>query len=370
MHIVADENIPGLESLLPAGATLERVHGRGLKTSAIARADALLVRSVTQVNAALLADTPVQFVGSATSGFDHVDRNYLERAGVAFAFAPGANANAVVEYVLSAIAVVDDYLARLLDGGRVGIVGYGHIGHALARRLRLLGIACAVYDPWLPEEGRRDAASLDDVLRCDVVTCHAELTTREPYSSLHLFDADVLSALGSQQLLINASRGPVVDNKALLARCGAADAPTVVLDVWEGEPAIDAGLLEAVAIGTPHIAGYSIEGKLRGSAMLVEALGAWFGVECGQSRGAGDRVLSAPSGDLSAVISANYAIAQDDADLRTAMHQTDPAQAFDRLRREYSERRELLGAIVRVPSVTSEQRDLLAALGLSVELNP
>ncbi len=368
MHIVADENIPGLEQRLPTGATLARVPGRELDAASLAVADALLVRSVTQVNEALLANTPVRFVGSATSGIDHIDRDYLASAGIAFAYAPGANANAVVEYVLTAIAAVDDYLARLLDGGRVGIVGYGHIGHALARRLRLLGVACAVYDPWLPEEGRRDAASLDDVLSCDVVTCHAELTTREPFPSLHLFDADVLSALGRQQLLVNASRGPVIDNKALLARLGAANAPAVVLDVWEGEPAIDAALLEVVVFGTPHIAGYSLEGKLRGSAMLLEALSACFESDTAQSSGADQRVLEATSAELSAVLAANYAIERDDAELRAAVCEANPASEFDRLRRDYRERSELLGATVRVPSASPEQRDLLAALGLDVEI--
>ncbi len=370
MHIVADENIPGLDALLPQGTTLQRVSGRDLGPARLAAADALLVRSVTRVDAALLAGSPVRFVGSATSGVDHVDREFLDSAGIAFAYAPGANANAVVEYVLSAAAAVDDYLDRLLDGGRVGIVGYGNIGHALASRLRLLGIDCAVYDPWLPVEGRRDAASLDEVLRCDVITCHAELTTREPYPSLHLFDAHTLDALHDRQLLINASRGACVDNRALLARCRAPHAPSVVLDVWEGEPAIDAQLLDAVAIGTPHIAGYSLEGKLRGTAMLVEALLAFMGSDEGCGSAQEDHVLTPSGADPGSVLRANYSIVRDDAALRASMDAPEPAIAFDRLRREYPERRELLGARVQVAAVTPEQRDLLAALGCSVEVVP
>ncbi|NND68595.1 MAG: 4-phosphoerythronate dehydrogenase [Halioglobus sp.] len=368
MHVVADENIPGLDTLLPEGVTLQRVPGRELDPAMLAGADALLVRSVTRVDAALLADSPVRFVGSATSGLEHVDQAYLASADIAFANAPGANANAVVEYVLTAVAAVEDYLERLLDGGRVGIIGYGHIGHALAQRLRLLGIGCAVYDPWLPREGRRDAAEFEEVMACDVISCHAELTTREPYPSLHLLDAQALAGLHGRQLLINASRGAVIDNKALLARCTAADAPAVVLDVWEGEPEIDARLLDRVAIGTPHIAGYSVEGKLRGSAMLVTELAAHMGETGAHDSTLYRHTLLADSSAIAAVLATNYDIWRDDAALRGVVNDVDSASGFDRLRREYPDRHELLGASLTVPGATPEERDLLAALGCSVEI--
>lgn len=368
MRVVADENIPGLEAMLPETVTLQRVSGRKLSRDALATADALLVRSVTPVNAALLDGTPVRFVGSATSGFDHIDNDYLKTAGIAFAYAAGANANAVVEYVLTAVAAVDDFLARLLAGGRVGIIGYGHIGRALAERLRHLGIGCAVYDPWLPREGRRDAAELADVLACDVVSCHAELTARAPYPSFHLIGAEQLAGLHARQLFINAGRGALVDNRALLARSGQSDAPALVLDVWEGEPAIDARLLDAVAIGTPHIAGYSVEGRFRGSAMLVAALAEYAGAWEAPAMSGARHCLEAQDGDLATVLVANYAIGRDDAALRAAVAGPDPAAAFDRLRREYPGRHELSGARLAVPHATPEQRDLLAALGCTVEI--
>lgn len=377
LTILADENIPAVEHYLGHLGRIERVNGRTLGHSQVAKADVLLVRSVTRVDAKLLADSPVRFVGTATSGIDHIDREYLAERGIAFAHAPGANANSVVEYVLSAVAAMNDTLERLLGGALLGIVGYGHVGRALAARLDALGIGYRIFDPWLDQRTIAHATGLDVVLGCDVVSLHAELCTQAPWPSHHLLGSRELQRLGSRSLLINASRGSVVDNAALSAQLAGAPSARVVLDVWEGEPRIDVALLQQVALGTAHIAGYSLDGKLLATRMLRDALLAHLGQDepVGQAA-SGARIatdmpaLRVPAGLAGAALAryllqARYDIHADDALMRDAMAGSEDAsaraRAFDALRRTYRERRELAGAVV--TGVLPEQEAMVRALG-------
>jgi erythronate-4-phosphate dehydrogenase len=254
-------------------AEIRYAAGRSIDAAVLKNADALLVRSVTRVDESSLGASHVRFVGSATSGTDHVDLDYLGSRGIAFAYAPGSNANSVVEYVLAVISAVDDKLEALLAGGRVGLIGYGVIGKMLASRFASLGIDHCVYDPWLDQSTIDHPAELEEVLGCDVVTLHAELTSREPWPSFHLLGEPELLRLKSDALMINTSRGPVVDNGALLGllRDDALGA-RIVLDVWEGEPQISAELLRRVHYGSPHVAGYSLDGKILATRMLCDRL--------------------------------------------------------------------------------------------------
>jgi len=385
LTVVADQNIPAAERYFSGVGRVERVNGRTLAAAQLARADILLVRSVTRVDEALLAGSAVKFVGTATSGFDHIDRDYLARKGIGFAHAPGANANSVVEYVLSAIGAVGDFLERLLVGGSVGIVGYGHIGRALAARLRALGIGFRIYDPWLDQDEIPCAADLQAVLQCDVVSLHPELCLTPPWPSHHLLGDRELAWLPPGALLINASRGPVVDNAALRARLEYARQPLAVLDVWEGEPVIDAGLLARVALGTAHIAGYSLDGKLLATRMLADAVKAFLREAAargdtvradpeagpGSAQGAARVQLPAHLSNASAVrflLASAYDIRLDDALLRESVEvhagTAGRAQAFDELRRSYRDRRELAGSVVDVAAgVAPAQVALVRALG-------
>ncbi|HEY6132122.1 MAG TPA: 4-phosphoerythronate dehydrogenase, partial [Halioglobus sp.] len=272
LRILVDENIPAAEHFLGAVGQVRYVNGRMIERSQLQSVDVLLVRSVTRVDEALLSGSPVKFVGTATSGIDHIDRDYLQRRGIAFAHAPGANANSVVEYVLAAIATVGDKLEQLLAGGVAGIVGYGNIGKAVAARLAALNIRYLVYDPWLDQDAVPCAAELNQILDCDLVSLHPELTAAQPWPSHHLLGASELRRLRPDTLLINASRGQVIDNSALLARLEAGRGPLTVLDVWAGEPNISWDLLQRVTLGTAHIAGYSLDGKLRATRMLSDAV--------------------------------------------------------------------------------------------------
>jgi erythronate-4-phosphate dehydrogenase len=301
---------------------------------------------------------------------DHIDREYLATAGIGFASAPGANANSVVEYVLAAIAAVDGQLERLLTGGTVGIVGYGAVGRTLARRLHALGVGYRISDPWLDPRSVPHAVPLEAVLSADVITLHCELTRRSPYPSYRLLGDTELGGLGAGQLLINASRGEVIDEAALLARLSGEQPPVVVLDVWDGEPAIDMRLLDRLRLGTAHIAGYSLDGKLAATRMLRDALQSYLDTPSAAHSPDPDSALSlqAPE-DLSGadlvrhLVSRVYDIARDDRQLRDTARVNDPAAAFDGLRREYRERRELAGSRVRIAAGTPEQAATIAALG-------
>lgn len=373
VHILADENIPAVEHYAGASATVTRFSGRRLSRAQLAGVDALLVRSVTRVDAQVLADTELQFVGTATSGFDHIDRDYLQQHGIGFSYAPGSNANSVVEYVLAAIAASGDHLERILSGTPVGIAGYGVIGKAVAARLRALGVQCRVYDPWLDIAGIEGATSLSGVLQCGVITLHAELTRKHPWPSYHLLAAAELAEISADSLLINASRGEVVDNAALSTLLARGAAPDVILDVWEGEPQIDATLLRQVQLGTPHIAGYSLDGKLLATRMLLRAMAGHLKIpldDPGSAAGTAP-VLRVPDGAseaglLRAVVAQRYDIHSDDTDLRAATLGANPAvaaSAFDQLRRNYPERREILGSRLAPGKLCAGAQDLLHALG-------
>lgn len=372
LRILADENIPSVEHYLGNHGRVQRVNGRALQSAQLQDVDILLVRSVTRVNEALLAGTPVQFVGTATSGVDHIDRNYLAGQGIAFAYAPGSNANSVVEYVLSATAAVGGKLEQLLGGGALGIVGFGLVGKALAARLKALNIRYRVYDPWLDQGAIPHAASLDEILGCDVICLHPELTTEQPWPSYHLLGPVELQRLDPEALLINASRGPVVDNAALLAHVDGGRGPLVVLDVWEQEPDISASLLQRVALGTAHIAGYSHDGKLEATRMLSAAVTAHLQLppppgDDPEGDAPTIRVSDCLSGAelVRTLLHARYDIRRDDTLLREAIlgSERDCGEAFDQLRRTYPQRRELIGSRIETGSDKAEHRAIIEALG-------
>ncbi len=373
-NIVADENMEGLTQYLGPLGSVHRAKGRGLDSSHLHNADVLLVRSVTAVDEQLLAGSSVKFVGTATSGFDHVDIEYLERAGIAFAHAPGSNANSVVEYVLGAVGAVEQKLEQLFSGGTVGIIGYGNIGRLLASRLAELRINYRVYDPWLAPEQISNPASLLDVLHCDVISVHAELTNKEPWPSYHLLGRDELAQIAPNTLLINASRGAVINNRALQQRLGEKDAPITILDVWEHEPQVNEALLAQVRYGTAHIAGYSLDGKLLATRMLRDALLESTSTAARESvPGSGTSVpdIYLPDGLsgaalLRALLLHNYTVSEDDRLLRESVVGLDDnakAANFDRLRKGYRSRREVFGARVITELDNPRERYILTAMG-------
>lgn len=348
LRIVADDAIPHLDQAFPSP---ERVLGSDIERAHLLGADALLVRSVTRVDAALLEGTGIRFVGSATAGVDHVDVPALRRAGITFAHAPGCNARAVVEYVLAAT------LGRGELRGPVGVVGAGQIGHRLATALRRLG-----FEVWLCDPPRAQSANTAEELfislpalleRCNTVSFHVPRVRDGAHGTKHLLDADGLRRLPSGALVINTSRGDVIDNAAL-HRWLDAGRGRAVMDVWEGEPHVRWPLVAhpQVLLATPHIAGYTAEGKARGTAMIHAALCEALGLSTTFDAAA---ALPAPSplpqlADSRAVLQSVHALHQTDAATRALLRQPERERpiAFETLRREYTFRREL-SAYARAP---------------------
>jgi len=339
MKIVADDNMPLVRELFSTYGEVVTCSGRELTAAHLVDADVLLVRSVTPVNAALLEGSPVQFVGSATIGVDHVDMDYLASRNIQFASAPGCNANAVVQYVLSALCCLrPDWL-----GETVGIVGCGNVGGRLYGTLRALGVDCRCYDPFLNTATIGGLTTFERVLEADILCLHTPLTTGGAYPTHHLLNETALMNFAPGGLLLNAGRGPVVDNAALL-RLNRGEQWQVVLDVWESEPAISLPLLEQITMGTPHIAGYSEDGKINGTYMVCEAFCQWLGQPSPAKPGRDEPVQWLSVKSLAEAILAVYDIAGDDRRMREVLLSAGyPAAVgfgFDQLRKTYPARLE------------------------------
>ncbi|WP_215787510.1 4-phosphoerythronate dehydrogenase PdxB [Pantoea dispersa] len=374
MKILVDENMPYARELFSRTGEVVAVPGRPLPAAELQDASALMVRSVTKVDAALLAGTPVKFVGTATAGTDHVDDASLAAAGIGFSAAPGCNAIAVVEYVFSALLLLAERDGFDLRDRTVGIVGVGNVGGRLAKRLAAWGVKTLLCDPPRADRGDdEDFHSLDAlVAQADILTFHTPLFKDGRYKSWHLADAALLMALRPNTILINACRGPVVDNAALLEVLKLRNDLSVVLDVWEPEPDLNLDLLDKVDIATAHIAGYTLEGKARGTTQVFEAWSEFIGQP---QQVALDTLLPRPEfgtltlhgkldqPTLKRLVHLVYDVRRDDAPLRKVAAQ--PGE-FDRLRKQYVERREW--SSLQVICDEAESAALLNQLGFSATL--
>lgn len=347
--ILADENIALVQQAFAPLGRLRTVAGRSIAPAMLRDVDVLLVRSITQVDAALLAGSPCRFVGTATSGTDHVDQAWLRQQGITFADAHGCNAEGVVDYVLAALATLARQDGRDWRTRSIGIIGCGAVGSRLAGRALALGMRVCIHDPFLAASHPLAGwfAPLRTVLQQDVVSLHTPLTQDGPWPTFHLLDARTLQLLQPTAVLINAARGAVVDSAALLERMEQAPLLRVVLDAWEGEPCVSQELLKRVALGTPHIAGYSHLGKLRGTVLLRDALQRHLGLPPAgplceaatfnlpvQQRGS--------TSMLDNCILQAFDLTQDHAAMQSLIG-LEPEQAaagFDRLRKQYRERAE------------------------------
>lgn len=351
MKIVADENIPLINEFFGRLGKVVTVSGRHMTAADVCDADALIVRSVTKVNSQLLDGSKVKFVGTCTIGVDHLDQAYLDGHGITWSSAPGCNANSVVEYVYSALS----HLNINWLGLRVGIIGRGNVGGLLYKRLKAQGVDVVCYDPHLDYALNPDLVSLEAVLACDVVSMHTPLVKSGVHPSFHLLGVDELRRLKTGAVLLNAGRGAVINNQALLQVLNERPDLRVVLDVWEPEPDISLALLDKVELGTPHIAGYSYDGKLNGTEMIYQACCRAFGIAPQASLQSlvppldNNQLLIHTQSDTWAntrtLIKQVYDIAADDARLRELAAQARAGKAdfglgFDNLRKFYPARRE------------------------------
>ena len=383
MLIVADENIPLLDSFFGDIGEIRRVSGRSMSNEDVRDADIVLVRSVTRVNRELLEGSRVRFVGTTTIGTDHVDLDWLEVAGIRFSAAPGCNANSVAEYVLSVLSLHAERRG-LADWSQlsVGIVGVGNVGGELAHKLERLGFDVRLCDPPRAdrEEEDQEFVSLEEAMKCDVVSLHTPLTREGDHPTLHMIGHPELEALGANQLLINAGRGEVIDSSALLARLDQGNAPTVALDVWEQEPRIHPELVDRVWLATPHIAGYSLEGKVQGTEMIYQALSQFLGLPVRKKAGqflpepALSKISFTSSADeedaIRIALRACYDPRPDDARLRNAMTGSveERGAAFDRLRRDYPVRRECSSLKIQLKGTSKSLQDSFRAIGFKLKI--
>lgn len=391
MEIWVDENIPLGQGVFGPHGRITPFAGRSLKREDILHADALIVRSVTRVDEGLLAGTRVRFVATATIGTDHVDLAWLKAQGIGFASAPGCNANSVGDYVTAALLhferKVRPALSRFpLAGKTLGIVGYGNVGKRVAAKARALGLSVVKCDPPLMETDPQPESflSLDALLeRSDIVTLHVPLTKVGRHPTHRMADSGFFARLTRPILFINTCRGETVAEADLLAARESGKVAGMVLDVFAGEPVIDRAVCAAADLVTPHIAGYSVEGKVGGTFQVAEAFRRFFSLPTPalppwpvpenpdiafDAVGADTESDAGAEGEfLAACVRHAYDIQADDARLRAALDEADPGRAFDRLRREYPIRHE--HQAYRVTGLSGKNRALASRLqGLGFRL--
>lgn len=355
--------------------------GDEIDASSLKDANALLIRSVTRVDRNLLDGTPVRFVGTATSGIDHVDVEYLQEAGIQFAHAAGSSSPAVCDYVLAGLFEMAGSESRDLFESTVGIVGVGRIGGLLERRLESLGVKTLLNDP--PRADAEAGAgevpefiSLEDLLsRADIVTLHVPLTDKGPYSTRGLIDRQAFSRMPDGSWIVNTSRGEVIDEDGLADQIESGRM-SAVLDVWDAEPDPNCRLVQAASISTPHIAGYALESKQRAIQSVAGELAAWADASLGTPELPRPQHLpiSVPPEDrldvdfCSEVIKQAYDIGRDHLRMQAlcSLPEDQRAEFFRELRDGYRMRNEFTSFTVDEAQLDDRRADLVRAIGMSV----
>ncbi len=359
MTVFVDENIPRVAEIIGKSFDVRKFKGRSLEKRDLIDSGcrALIVRSTTKVRKELLEGTDVEFVGTATSGIDHVDLDYLESKHIYFASAPGANANSVAEYFVYSILLWSKILGIGVPGGKIGVIGYGNVGKIVAEYSRRFGREVFLNDPPLSDEGFEfpsefRVATLDEIFEeCEVITNHVPLTDSDPHPTLGLIGADLILKMKPDSLIIHASRGKVVEEAPLLERL-IKEEIYASIDVWASEPDFDSELAERTIHCSPHVAGYSRDGKLRGSMKMLTAFEEFFKVELDKNDIEKDLEPYSPAPpelfrnrELIYDKLLEYRRFDDDKTrfLKAArMSRSNKMKEFDRLRKEYPIRREFL----------------------------
>jgi erythronate-4-phosphate dehydrogenase len=382
MKIIADANIPFVKKCFSSIGDVEVVGGREITREIVADADVLLVRSITPVFADLLTGSKIRFVATATIGFDHIDVGFLRHNYIGFASAPGSNANSAAEYVISALLEIGQKHEICLEGKSIGIIGVGNVGSRVAKKCEALGMKVFLNDP--PLYRQTDDAKylpIQELFDCDFITMHTPLTFEGIDKTFHLADGNFFESLKKNCVFINASRGGVVDSEALKAAIQSGRLRAAVLDVWENEPKIETALLEMVDIGTPHIAGYSLDGKIAGMIMIYKSVCEYIGIEpkfdavnfLPEPEVKVVEISESPTDQQNAVSQAVrkvYNINRDDTTLRGISDE--PAEKrgkfFDKLRKTYPVRREFQNTEVILANNKSNLAEKLRGIGFKVTI--
>lgn len=355
MKVVCDSDIPFLKGALEPYCQVVYAHGSEICREMVMDADALVIRTRTRCNATLLEGTKVRFIATATIGYDHIDTQWCESNGIRWTNAPGCNSWSVQQYIGSLLVTMSRTLGFSFREKTLGVVGVGNVGSKVARLAVLLGFRVLLCDPpRARREGSGQFVSLDEIIsRSDIITLHVPLIRDGEDATFHLFDDSRLASMNRNQILINSSRGEVVDGAALKNALAQKKILAASLDVWENEPQIDTQLLSLLFTGTPHIAGYSVDGKATGTTMSVQALGKFFDLPCRDwevtevpqsvqpSEFSIDTTGKTPQEVLADAILHTYDIRTDDAALRA------DTASFEKQRSHYPVRREFPAFCVR-----------------------
>ena len=373
MKIVADTNIPFLKGVLEPFAEVAYYPGHEITSESVKDADALIVRSVTKCDAGLLEGSSVKFIATATIGFDHIDAGYCAQKEIQWASSPGCNSGSVMQYVAAALSYLSEKYRFNYKDRTIGVVGVGNVGSKVARLAEVLGMHVLLNDPPRErKEGKGDFVSLEEIRsKSDIISFHVPLNKEGEDKTYHLFNENFLKAIKQDNIIINTSRGGVIETGALKKGLKEKTIKAAVVDVWENEPDIDLELLKLVDIGTPHIAGYSADGKAMGTAMSVKAISRYFnlGLENwfpGNIPAPPNEHIEINCEDLSGqevlnrAIRATYDILRDGRVLRNA------PEAFEKHRAEYPVRREFAAHKITLINDEKNTGKLLEQLGFII----
>jgi erythronate-4-phosphate dehydrogenase len=282
MKIVCDNKIPFLKGALEPYADVVYLPGKDTTAEVLKDADAVITRTRTKCNESTLKGSSVKMIATATIGFDHIDTEWCEQNGIEWTNAPGCNSWSVRQYIASLLVQILNHYNLDRHNCTLGVIGVGNVGSKVAEIASILGLKVLLNDPpRARKEGNAGFVSLDEIIeKSDIITCHVPLQRNGQDATFHLFDQERISQLKPHQILINTSRGEVVDNKSLKAALQNKMIKAASLDVWENEPDIDTELMELLFTATPHIAGYSLDGKANGTWMSVQAIGKKFNLPC------------------------------------------------------------------------------------------
>ncbi len=381
LKIIADINIPFVEKCFSSLGQVQVIGGREMTPWVVADADILLVRSITPVGVDLLAGSKVRFVATATIGFDHIDLDFLGQKNIGFTSAPGSNANSAAEYVIASLLEVTRKHKIKLEGKSIGVIGVGNVGGRVAKKCDALGMRVLLNDPPLQRKTKdKKYLPLKELYDCDFITFHTPLTFEGQDKTYHLGDESFFDSLKTGCVFINASRGDVVDGRALKATIKSKRLKAIVLDVWENEPNIDTELLEMVDIGTPHIAGYSLDGKIAGMIMIYKSVCDYFSMEPAYDI---NDFLPEPAVPLlevdsdtddeqnllSGAVRNIYRIDEDDKRMRGVLNEPvgEAGRYFDSLRKNYPVRREFQNTIVSVKGDNPNIGKKLKGIGFEIK---
>ncbi len=375
MKIVCDNKIPFLRGVLEPYAEVVYLPGRETAPEVVRDADALITRTRTVCNEALLKGSSVKVIATATIGFDHIDTAWCESNGIIWRNAPGCNSWSVKQYLCSVLVRLAQRHGLSLEGMTLGVVGVGNVGSKVAQAASALGMKVLLNDPPRERrEGPEGFVSLDDIVeKSDIITLHTPLTREGEDATWHLFDAGRLASMRPSQILVNSSRGAVVDNAALKRALKSRSILAGVLDVWEGEPELDRELIELLDITTPHIAGYSADGKANGTAASVRTVSEVLGLPLADWSPEG---MPAPAQSLGFTLDAAgktrqevlteailhaYDVLSDSDALRAA------PELFERLRGDYPVRREPSAFTLHLAGGTEDEAAALESIGFKVK---